>query len=69
MVSKKGVPEFTPDIPEPTIIENNFISRDFLLHLLVNGERASYSSPSFAPKLARTRSILISDLALKFLSE
>lgn len=67
IASKKGVPDFTPELPDPPLIGQDPISRDFLIHLLVNGERASYRSPSFAPKLARTRSILLSDLAFKYL--
>ncbi|KAJ3191431.1 hypothetical protein HK101_007706 [Irineochytrium annulatum] len=62
-----GVPPFTPDIPEPPIISNDAVSRDFFLHKLVNGERASYKSPSFAPKIQRTRSVLLYEVASKHL--
>ncbi|KAI8929244.1 hypothetical protein BC831DRAFT_518847 [Entophlyctis helioformis] len=65
--NKLGVPPFTPDIPDPPVIFSDPVSRDFFLHKLVNAERASYKSPSFAPKLSRTRSVLLYDIAVKFL--
>eukprot|EP00842_Homolaphlyctis_polyrhiza_P006572 jgi/Hompol1/6916/HPOL_002473-RA len=65
--SKVGVPPFTPDIPDPPLIQSDPVSRDFFLHKLVNAERASYKAPSFAPKLSRTRSVLLYDIAVKFL--
>lgn len=34
---------------------------------VVNAERASYKAPSFAPKISRTRSVLLNDLAKKYL--
>jgi RAP1 GTPase activating protein 1 len=37
-----------------------------LLTLVINGERACYKSPSFAPKIQRTRSFLLADLAKKY---
>ncbi|KAJ3099390.1 hypothetical protein HDU97_003223 [Phlyctochytrium planicorne] len=60
-----GVPAFTPEIPEPPILSTDAVSRDFFLHKLVNGERASYKSPSFAPKIQRTRSVLLYEVASK----
>ncbi|KAJ3117488.1 hypothetical protein HDU96_006582 [Phlyctochytrium bullatum] len=60
-----GVPAFTPEIPDPPIIGTDPVSRDFFLHKLVNGERASYKSPSFAPKIQRTRSVLLYEVASK----
>ncbi|KAI8838115.1 hypothetical protein BC829DRAFT_371413 [Chytridium lagenaria] len=60
-----GVPPFTPEIPDPPIISTDAVSRDFFLHKLVNGERASYKSPSFAPKIQRTRSVLLYEVASK----
>lgn len=67
IVNKMGVPAYTPDLPEPTFIERNAMSRDFFFHKLVNGERASYRAPSFAPKISRTRSVLLYDVAERFL--
>ena len=34
---------------------------------VVNGERAAYKAPSFAPKISRTRSVLLYEVASKFL--
>ena len=67
MVYKAGVPPFTPDLPEPVYFERNAVSRDFLLHKLVNGERACYKAPSFAPKISRTRAVLLKNVAEKYL--
>ncbi|KAJ3013796.1 hypothetical protein HKX48_005516 [Thoreauomyces humboldtii] len=64
---KGGVPGFTPDLPEPSTFGQDAVSRDFFLHKLVNGERASYKAPSFAPKISRTRSVLLHDVASKFI--
>jgi len=66
--TKSGVPPFIPDIPEPPIFNKDAVSRDFFLHKLVNGERASYKSPSFAPKISRTRSVLLYEVASKLLT-
>ncbi|KAI9137073.1 hypothetical protein BKA69DRAFT_62166 [Paraphysoderma sedebokerense] len=67
VVDKKGVPSFTPELPEPPIFKKDAVGRDFFLHKLVNGERASYKSPSFAPKISRTRTVLLYDIAERFL--
>lgn len=64
---KKGVPPFTPELPEPAHIKKDATSRDFFLHKLVNGERASYKAPSFATKISRTRQVLLFDVAERFL--
>jgi len=60
--SRNGVPPFNPPIPEPAIMNRDSISRDFFLHKLVNGERASYKAPGFASKLSRTRAVLLMDI-------
>ncbi|KAL7749241.1 hypothetical protein RI367_005393 [Sorochytrium milnesiophthora] len=64
---KNGVPAFQPDLPDPPIFNKDPVGRDFFLHKLVNGERASYKSPSFAPKISRTRTVLLYDVAARFL--
>ncbi|KAJ3410828.1 hypothetical protein HDV05_003189 [Chytridiales sp. JEL 0842] len=65
--TKNGVPLFNPEIPDPPTFTRDAVSRDFFLHKLVNGERASYKSPSFAPKIQRTRSVLLYEVANKHL--
>ncbi|KAI8911064.1 hypothetical protein EDD86DRAFT_189658 [Gorgonomyces haynaldii] len=67
-LAKDGVPTFIPDIPVNPVIQSDPVSRDFFLHKLVQGERAIYKAPSFAPKLSRTRSVLLYDIATKFSS-
>ncbi|KNE67585.1 hypothetical protein AMAG_12037 [Allomyces macrogynus ATCC 38327] len=63
---KNGVPHFHPEIPDPPHFSRDAVGRDFLLHKLVNAERASYKSPSFAPKISRTRNVLLLDVAERF---
>lgn len=67
VAGKNGVPPFKPELPEPAIITKDAVSRDFFLHKLVNAERASYKAPSFASKISRTRSVLLAEVAKKFL--
>jgi len=67
IINKAGVPSYKPDLPEPAYFDRSAVSRDFFIHKLVNGERASYKSPSFAPKISRTRSVLLYDVAERFL--
>lgn len=38
-------------------------------HTVVNGERSSYTAPDFAPKIARTRTVLLADVAERFLKK
>ncbi|KAL3894438.1 MAG: hypothetical protein SGCHY_005274, partial [Lobulomycetales sp.] len=59
IASKTGVPTFTPELPDPVIFPKEAVGRDFFLHKLVNGERASYKAPSFAGKISRTRTVLL----------
>jgi len=33
---------------------------------VINGERAAYKAPGFAPKIARTRAVFLQDVAKKF---
>ena len=68
VVSKNGVPSFTPELPDPVIIPRDAVGRDFFLHKLINGERASYKAPSFAAKISRTRTVLLFESSSKYLS-
>ncbi|KAJ3219894.1 hypothetical protein HK099_004540 [Clydaea vesicula] len=65
VLAKNGVPVFTPELPEPCLITKEAVGRDFFLHKLVNGERASYKAPSFASKISRTRTVLLFETATK----
>lgn len=60
---RTGVPPYTPALPEPTLFTNKSVDRDFFFHKLVNAERATYKAPSFAPKIARTRNVLLQNIA------
>lgn len=60
------MPAFKPDLPVTSYIGKDTVARDFLLHKLVNGERAAYKAPSFAPKIARTRAVLLKEVAQRF---
>lgn len=65
---KKGVPVnlSSQDVVEPSIIRKDPASRDYFLSRLIYGERASYESPEFAPKILRTRTVLLTDLLATF---
>ncbi|KAI3640093.1 hypothetical protein MIR68_000971 [Amoeboaphelidium protococcarum] len=67
IANKSGVVPYQPEIPEPAYFDKNATSRDYFLHKLVNAERASYKAPGFAPKISRTRSVLLYDVAERFL--
>jgi RAP1 GTPase activating protein 1 len=67
VANKNGVPSYTPELPEPLFITKDAVSRDFFLHKLVNGERASYKAPNFASKISRTRTVLLYEAASKYL--
>ncbi|ORX98320.1 hypothetical protein K493DRAFT_280505 [Basidiobolus meristosporus CBS 931.73] len=67
LACRKDVPTFQPTLPEPSIISQDAASRDFLLHILINAERASYKAPVFSTQISRTRSVLLYDLAERFI--
>ncbi|KAK9762643.1 hypothetical protein K7432_011436 [Basidiobolus ranarum] len=68
LARRKDVPAFQPELPEPAIIHKDATSRDFLLHILINAERASYKVPVFATQISRTRSVLLYDITERFTS-
>jgi hypothetical protein len=47
-------------------VSSFYFDKRLLWFLVVNGERASYKAPGFAPKISRTRSVLLYDLAERF---
>ncbi|KAI3655143.1 hypothetical protein MP228_000523 [Amoeboaphelidium protococcarum] len=67
IANKSGVVPYQPEIPEPAYFDKNATSKDYFLHKLVNAERASYKAPGVAPKISRTRSVLLYDVAERFL--
>ncbi|PRP76271.1 hypothetical protein PROFUN_07793 [Planoprotostelium fungivorum] len=62
VASKGGTPPFGPLLTSPPIYQKNSAFRNFLLTKVINAERASFEAPSFAPKIKRTRKILIEEL-------
>jgi len=67
--SKSGTPPFGPLLTSPAIYEKNQALRTFLLTKLINAERASFEAPSFAPKIKRTRKILMEDIVLRHIKK
>jgi RAP1 GTPase activating protein 1 len=65
---RDAIPSFAPKLPEPTVLDKDVVSRDFLLQKLVMGERAAYKVPIFANKISRTRGALLHELGQRFLS-
>ncbi|KCV68045.1 hypothetical protein H696_05511 [Fonticula alba] len=60
LARKSGVPGFGP--PLPIKVSRDADGRNWFLYKLISAERASYKAPSFAPKLARTRQVLLHDV-------
>nr|XP_022919615.1 GTPase-activating Rap/Ran-GAP domain-like protein 3 isoform X2 [Onthophagus taurus]XP_022919616.1 GTPase-activating Rap/Ran-GAP domain-like protein 3 isoform X2 [Onthophagus taurus] len=58
----EAVPLFGPSLPCPPVFEEAFSFRDFLLVKLINGEKATFETPTFARKRERTLEMLIRDL-------
>eukprot|EP01114_Cavostelium_apophysatum_P000883 TRINITY_DN1076_c0_g2_i1.p1 TRINITY_DN1076_c0_g2~~TRINITY_DN1076_c0_g2_i1.p1 ORF type:complete len:662 (-),score=153.65 TRINITY_DN1076_c0_g2_i1:58-1905(-) len=63
--SKSGVPPYGPRIPNPPIFKKGPEFRNFLFTKLINSECAALEAPSFASKLKRTRTILLTEIAKK----
>lgn len=53
---------FGPNLPCPPVFEDPQIFREFLLVKLINGEKATFETPTFARKRERTLDMLIKDL-------
>lgn len=58
IVSKKGVAESSPKLPNPPIISGAYL-KEFLMTKLINCERAAYFSPNFSKPLERAREMLL----------
>ncbi|XP_037917426.1 GTPase-activating Rap/Ran-GAP domain-like protein 3 [Hermetia illucens] len=56
------VPPFGPTLPNPPEFSNISMFRDFLLVKLINGEKATFQTPTFSRKRERTLEMLIKDL-------
>lgn len=62
MYSDETVPLFGPSLPCPPLFKNHDLFRQFLLVKLINGEKATFDTPTFARKRERTLDMLIKDL-------
>lgn len=60
--SDEAVPLFGPSLPCPPVFQDSQLFREFLLVKLINGEKATFETPTFARKRERTLDMLIKDL-------
>lgn len=60
--SDEAVPLFGPGLPCPPVFSDPYLFREFLLVKLINGEKATFETPTFARKRQRTLDMLIKDL-------
>ncbi|XP_050506896.1 GTPase-activating Rap/Ran-GAP domain-like protein 3 [Diabrotica virgifera virgifera] len=60
--SDESVPLFGPSLPCPPVFNDPYLFREFLLVKLINGEKATFETPTFARKRQRTLDMLIKDL-------
>uniref|UniRef100_K7FA58 GTPase-activating Rap/Ran-GAP domain-like protein 3 n=1 Tax=Pelodiscus sinensis TaxID=13735 RepID=K7FA58_PELSI len=60
--SEESVPLFGPPLPTPPVFTDHQEFRDFVLVKLINGEKATLETPTFAQKRQRTLDMLIRSL-------
>ncbi|XP_043386476.1 GTPase-activating Rap/Ran-GAP domain-like protein 3 isoform X6 [Chelonia mydas] len=60
--SEESVPLFGPPLPSPPVFTDHQEFRDFVLVKLINGEKATLETPTFAQKRQRTLDMLIRSL-------
>ncbi|XP_072344637.1 GTPase-activating Rap/Ran-GAP domain-like protein 3 isoform X6 [Scyliorhinus torazame] len=60
--SEESVPLFGPPLPSPPVFTDHHEFRDFVLVKLINGEKATLETPTFAQKRQRTLDMLIRSL-------
>ncbi|CAG5095244.1 Similar to GARNL3: GTPase-activating Rap/Ran-GAP domain-like protein 3 (Gallus gallus) [Cotesia congregata] len=58
----ENVPLFGPSLPCPPLFEEQYAFREFLLVKLINGEKATFDTPTFSRKRERTLDSLLRDL-------
>lgn len=67
--SDESVPLFGPSLPCPPVFKNHDLFRQFLLVKLINGEKATFDTPTFSRKRERTLDMLIKDLYNEHMTE
>lgn len=58
----ESVPLFGPSLPCPPVFEDPYNFREFLLVKLINGEKATFDTPTFSRKRERTLDTLLRDM-------
>ncbi|KAG5307200.1 GARL3 protein, partial [Acromyrmex insinuator] len=58
----ENVPLFGPSLPCPPVFEDPYNLREFLLVKLINGEKATFDTPTFSRKRERTLDALLRDM-------
>lgn len=58
----ESVPLFGPSLPCPPVFEDLYTLREFLLVKLINGEKATFNTPTFSRKRERTLDALLRDM-------
>jgi hypothetical protein len=58
----ESVPLFGPSLPCPPVFEDPGNFREFLLVKLINGEKATFDTPTFSRKRERTLDMLLRDM-------
>ncbi|OAD56430.1 GTPase-activating Rap/Ran-GAP domain-like protein 3 [Eufriesea mexicana] len=58
----ESVPLFGPSLPCPPVFEDPYTLREFLLVKLINGEKATFNTPTFSQKRERTLDALLRDM-------
>lgn len=58
----ENVPLFGPSLPCPPVFEDSNNFREFLLVKLINGEKATFDTPTFSRKRERTLDTLLRDM-------
>ncbi|XP_044729262.1 GTPase-activating Rap/Ran-GAP domain-like protein 3 [Chrysoperla carnea] len=67
--SDESVPLFGPTLPCPPSFRDPHLFREFLLVKLINGEKATFNTPTFSRKRERTLDMLIKDLYSEHVSD
>ncbi|XP_025208054.1 GTPase-activating Rap/Ran-GAP domain-like protein 3 isoform X1 [Melanaphis sacchari] len=67
--SEESVPLFGPSLPCPPVFKVPQEFREFLIVKMINGEKATFNTPTFAKKRERTLDMLIKDLYSDYISD
>ncbi|XP_050432904.1 GTPase-activating Rap/Ran-GAP domain-like protein 3 [Adelges cooleyi] len=67
--SEESVPLFGPSLPCPPIFKDPQEFREFLIVKMINGEKATFNTPTFAKKRERTLDMLIKDLYSDYMTD